>query len=330
MNKQDTAGGIFTISLDFELHWGVSHRLSVNDYKDNLLGTRDAIKGILDLFQKYEIHATWATVGFLFCENKAEINKFSPVGKPNFENNKFNTYRLMDHIGNDESNDPYHYALNVIDEIALTPFQEIATHTFSHLFMLENGITLDDIENDINSAISVAKTKKFSMKSIVFPRNQYNEDILKLCNKFGLVFRGNPDFFYYNPMQYDENSLFIRIMRGLDSYLNFFPKICFEMPKSVKDEKGNLSLNVPGSRFLRPFSKSLVFLEGLKLHRIKSEMEFAAKNNKLYHLWWHPHNFGVNTEQNLRNLNAILIHFQKMKEKYGMVSINMGGFRDEN
>lgn len=317
--------GVFTISLDFELHWGVSHRLTVEQYKANLDGTRYAIDATLKLFEKHGIHATWATVGFLFGAHKDEILNYCPDQRPNFHHQKFNNYRYLDTLGDDEYADPYHYAWEVVKKISMVPFQEIATHTFSHLFTLENGVTADDFENDLVSAISIAKAKGISIKSIVFPRNQYNDVVIEICNKYGINYRGNPDYFYHNPMQYDENWWYIRLMRGADSYLSFFPKICFEGPKSSEGENKQ-ALNIPGSRFLRPFSKRLKLLEPLKIKRIKSELEYAAKNNKLYHLWWHPHNFGVNTKQNIENLSEILHQFNKLQTEYGMQSKNMGEF----
>ena len=38
------------------------------------------------------------------------------------------------------------------------------------------------------------------------------------------------------------------------------------------------------------------FFKKLKMKRIKAQMTYAAKNDKLFHLWWHPHNFGNDIE----------------------------------
>ena len=59
------------------------------------------------------------------------------------------------------------------------------------------------------------------------------------------------------------------------------------------------------------------------LRRIKNEMEDAAKFNSIYHLWWHPHNFGKNLSANLNNLEQILIYYTKLKKKYSMNSVCM-------
>ena len=53
-------GGL-VISLDFELNWN-------GHDKGNILGVREVLPKIVVLFEKYEIHATWATQLFLLLE----------------------------------------------------------------------------------------------------------------------------------------------------------------------------------------------------------------------------------------------------------------------
>ena len=65
--------GTLIVSLDFELFWGMLDVCKLEDYRDNVLGGRKAIPQMLELFEKYGIHATWATVGFLFAENYEEL-----------------------------------------------------------------------------------------------------------------------------------------------------------------------------------------------------------------------------------------------------------------
>ena len=53
-------------------------------------------------------------------------------------------------------------------------------------------------------------------------------------------------------------------------------------------------------------------------------MTHAAKNNLVFHLWWHPHNFGINLEKNMSFLLKIIRHYKKLENEYGMISLNMG------
>lgn len=63
--------GALVISLDFELSWGIRDFESIGN-RNKILPTRQVVPMLLEMFKKYDIHATWATVGFLFFESKTE------------------------------------------------------------------------------------------------------------------------------------------------------------------------------------------------------------------------------------------------------------------
>jgi len=52
-------------------------------------------------------------------------------------------------------------------------------------------------------------------------------------------------------------------------------------------------------------------------------MSFAAKNNKVYHIWWHPHNFGRNTNKNIEFLQDVLEHYKFLNQNYNFQSFTM-------
>ncbi len=62
--------GTLIVSLDFELFWGMQDCVELERYEDHVLGGREAIPLLLELFGKHGIHATWATVGFQFASSK--------------------------------------------------------------------------------------------------------------------------------------------------------------------------------------------------------------------------------------------------------------------
>ena len=64
--------GTLVVSLDFELFWGMLDVCTLDEYRENVLGGRKAIPQMLQLFEKYNIHATWAAVGFLFAEDSGD------------------------------------------------------------------------------------------------------------------------------------------------------------------------------------------------------------------------------------------------------------------
>jgi len=275
---------------------------------------------LLELFAQYNVHVTWATVGYLFHEGRESLEKLQPQLLPTYDQKELSNASTIPSTGISEEEDPYHFAPSLIKLIAATPGQEIATHTYSHYYCLEPGQTPLQFTADINAALDIAKEKGYELKSIVFPRNQYGDQHLRVCKNAGLLaYRGNADSWIYSPSNRENESKLKRASRLLDAYVSWNPSQIHE----VKPATSGQPVNVPASRFLRPYSPSLSFLEGLKIIRIQKEMFEAAKKRKLYHLWWHPHNFGKNTKQNLRQLKAILDYYKILEEQYGMISLNM-------
>jgi peptidoglycan/xylan/chitin deacetylase (PgdA/CDA1 family) len=313
--------GYFVISLDFELHWGVRDKKTIQEYGENILGVRKAIPGMLDLFDKFDVNVSFATVGLLFHNNKRQLLSNLPQQKVNYKNKQLSPYSgYIDSIGENEREDPYHYADELIRCIQSYNRHEICCHTFSHYYCLEDGQTAADFEADLKACQKVAAQYGLELKSLVFPRNQYNPDYLKICVENGIIaYRGNPDSWIYSAKNEEEESLLRRSVRFGDTFLNISGYHTFD----TEEISADLPVNIPASRFLRPFSKKLSFLESLKINRIKQEMTYAAANQRMYHLWWHPHNFGVHTDENLANLQEILQHYNELKIKYSFESITM-------
>ena len=101
----------FVISLDFELLWGVRDHADRESYGRNILGGREAIPRILDLFERHGIRATWATVGFLFAEDKDELLASLPPEelRPTYAQDALSNYRYLGEVGQNERQDPYSF-----------------------------------------------------------------------------------------------------------------------------------------------------------------------------------------------------------------------------
>jgi hypothetical protein len=312
--------GAFVTSLDFELHWGVRDQFPLNGaYTANLEGARTAVPKMLELFERYDIAATWATVGFLFARSKEELLSFYPKIKPEYRDKKYDPY--LEPLGNGEQDDPLHYAPSLIEQIKNTPKQEISTHTFSHYYCLEAGQTAEAFRDDLLSAIAIAKTWNIDIRSIIFPRNQVNPEYVKILLELGItIYRDNEPSWFYSAGATEDHSLPKRAGRLLDTYVPLTAHTLGEW-QSIKQSNG--LYNIPSSRFLRPYNPKAASLESLRLHRICQGITQAAKENKIYHLWWHPHNFGIHQEENVAFLKKILGHVATCRTKYGMQSLGM-------
>lgn len=312
--------GILVVSLDFELFWGVRDKMSLHQYKENLLGVRLAIPAMLEVFYEHNIHVTWATVGFLFCESKQQLLNSIPLIAPTYEDRNLSPYLHLEWVGNNETEDSYHFAHSLIQLILSYPNQRIATHTFSHYYCLESGQNIDSFRADLLAARNIAQEYDIKLESLVFPRNQINPEYLSVCEEIGIkTYRGNEKFWMYKASPHHKETFWKRGTRFLDSYLDLTGHNCH----LLKEIQSTFPRNIPSSRFLRPYTKKIKILEPLKVRRICSDLTYAAFHGLLYHLWWHPHNFGIDLDQNLRNLRQILEHFQLLQKRYGIRSLNM-------
>ncbi len=175
---------------------------------------------------------------------------------------------------------------------------------------------------DLASAVATAQRYGIHLQALVFPRNQFNpayaQDIVdagfRVCriNAAGWLYREGAGDRYFRPD--------VRAARLLDAYLGLAGSqvIAWDAIPFV-----NGLCCLPESRFLRPFAPRLRAIEPLRLERITGEIQKAARDRGVFHLWWHPHNFGRYTEENLALLRRILQAFQRCRETWGMRSLTM-------
>ncbi len=304
-------------SLDFELFWGMQDCIALEDYKENIMGGRKAIPRLLKLFEKHGVHCTWATVGFLFADDYSKLKKYFPQDsmKPAYDKEVLSTYRCFGSIGENEEEAPCYYAPSLIEKISKTEGQEIASHTFSHYYCRESGQTVEQFEADMKAAVELAESKGFTLTSLVLPRNQCEEEYTQVFSKLGLkAYRDEENDWIHKKVKINP---LMKVLRLMDVY---FP-LTGQGGYIPKKEYG--VWNFTGSRMYKPYFKPLAFLERLKIRRIKKQMLHAAKNNLVFHLWWHPHNIGVKTDFHLKQLDEIFGYYEQLKNEYGMVSMNM-------
>jgi peptidoglycan/xylan/chitin deacetylase (PgdA/CDA1 family) len=313
--------GKFIISLDFELFWGMRDGRTVEQYGENVIGVNKAIPRLLTVFNKYQIKATFATVGFLFFRNKAELLNNLPEFFPSYLNKKLSPYSgYFDVICKDAEVDIYHFAPHLISLIQNYPEQEIGTHTFSHYYCLEEGQSISEFKADIESALTIAAKHGIKITSLVFPRNQFNDKYLQVCNKLGIIcYRGNENSWIYKARNGMKENSVRRAVRLIDAYINLSGHNCY----SDVYLKSKTPVDIPSSRFLRPYSGKLKALDLIRLNRIQSGMTYAAKNHLTYHLWWHPHNFGINQDENFSFLEKILEHYTRLNTQFNFQSYTM-------
>lgn len=291
---------------------------------DRFKKIESVVNGMLQLFEKYEIHSTWAVVGLLGHSSLEDLIAKNESGQISYSNKNFSAFPITLEKYKEI---PFEIltGLKEVKQILKTPNQELASHTFAHYYTLEEGQTEEEFSSDLAAMKAFGNQLGHTFKSIVFPRNQVNPSYLKILkdNEY-LAYRGNQENKDWANSTYLNETKGQKVRRVLDAY--------FKISKTKTQKIAELSvenglLNIPASRFLRP-NRGKAIWERRKLKRVKEEMTQAAKNETVYHLWWHPHNFTFEPELSLIQLEEILKHFQTLKKQYQLTSINMGEIAD--
>src|SRR5207237_1049610 len=155
-----------------------------------------------------------------------------------------------------------HYAASLTDLIRACPHQELATHTLSHFYCLAPGQTLAAFSADLRAACLAARRHGTTPASIVFPRNQVNPDYLEACRSAGLLaYRGNNLSPFYREPHEEPPRSYVEVIRFLDRYLPLTRGHSYPLTACQGDGP---PYNVRASRLLKPYRKSLRWLEPLR------------------------------------------------------------------
>ncbi|RZA35828.1 MAG: hypothetical protein EOP92_08530 [Lysobacteraceae bacterium] len=308
----------FVISLDFELFWGVSDRRTVAAYGPNVLGEWEAVPAMLAMFRRYGVRVTWATVGMIMCRDYQHWREIRPPAPPAYLQSRLSPYELDALV---KEHGPLFFARSLVDRILATPGQELATHTYSHFYCGEPGATPEQFAADLACAGHIAAEMGVRFRSAVLPRNQIVPAFLDVLPAAGIgVYRGNGRHWLYRNGDAVAGGVAGRAMRFADAFLPLSGN------GTVREEQHGCLVNLPASLFLYPWDRSGSLLPALRLRRVKAAMTAAAVSGGVFHLWWHPHNFGINLAQNLGLLDEVLRHYRVLADRYGMESHSMGDF----
>lgn len=171
---------------------------------------------------------------------------------------------------------------------------------------------------DVRVAQRLAARQGVTLRSIVFPRNQYAAEHLEICRQRGLTaFRGNPAPWAYAATAGAGQTMARRGLRLIDAHTGVLG------PLTTSARRDGGMVNIAASRFLRPNAGRLGRLHPWHLRVIKRGMTHAARQGGVFHLWWHPHNFGRNLDGNLNGLAQVITHFRRLADAEGMVSCSI-------
>ena len=127
---------IFIISLDTELIWGnIAYPSSetVSLMKKDSKKVRGCIDILLNLFEKYNIPATWAIVGHLFLDHCECEDGIPHQDMPRFKEEWYSSDPCTD-----IQKDPLYYGKDIVEKILSNRIEhEVGCHSFSHVIFSE-------------------------------------------------------------------------------------------------------------------------------------------------------------------------------------------------
>lgn len=263
--------GSLVFSVDAELAWGVHdlHPLTKTE-RQRCRHARTRWLMLLDLFETYDIPATWAVVGHLLTDDE-RYREQHPLSDAWFQT----AVRGIE-------NQPEEWlAHDLIEEIQTSPVgHELGSHSFSHVIFSDASV--DVAEAECRLAREVGKEYRFDFTSFVFPRNEIaHREVLS-----------ESGFQCYRGTQPNE-FLSVPGFRGLGLLAgSVLGRVTPPTVTPSVDEFGLVT--IPASVFLGGFRgqpwSALASLNGdpaVKL--IRRGIDRASENGEVFHLWLHPH-----------------------------------------
>lgn len=262
--------GTFVISFDTELGWG-SIQSGLWKYRENkgyYRLTRNAVKKILDIFDQFELPATWAFVGKMLDECQAELD-YLP------ENIKL---KIKNALNNSEP-DTF-YGIDLLEDVLSRKVNhEIGSHSYSHILFQEGKIEEDIIATELRHMRKIEKKLGLNVNSFIFPQN--------IEGFYDLLVKQN---YHICRSTIQEKSLFNKKFILL-AKINKIIKFLFLSPPM-----SNYSKHISG---IKRFTGSMFFNPGVRREKYIWQYEKrairgikkACATGGCFHLWVHPFNF---------------------------------------
>jgi len=295
--------GYLSISLDVEYAWGRIGTDQNIEFIPLFEKTTEAIDCTLNLFQKYDIPATWACVGRLIEDPAKPSSGFHEdlqVYFPNISNDEIYNSSVFNNSENSFVSQP-----NLIEKICrFNKDHEICSHGYNHIFYGEQSDpTL--VENDLNAVSNLHRHIGIPVNSLVFPKNQ--ENYFDLVKKSGIkYYRGTTvEHFANSP------NIVRKCFRQVDAFLPFSPPTM----RPIETEHG--LLNIPGTMLFRTSHLGLKKFYPTKLleWKAKNSLKKSALRKEITHLWWHPFNFGFKLKAHLSALENVLEFASALRDR---------------
>jgi len=300
--------GIFTISLDLELIWGALDLDGPERFRKACEVERGVvIDRLLDLLVEFDISATWCVLGHLFlerCEPEDGL-KHPQIARPSHSWYPYDWFRQDP--GGDEWSQPLFFGRSLVEKIRSCAVpQEIGCHSFSHIVFGDPGCSREAAESEIAECVRLARQMGIDLRSFAFPRNRVGH--LDVLGEYGFTCYRGPEPTWY------ENTGIAGPLKRLAHLLDVFAAV---KPPLVDCEAAEFGLwNIPGSMIYFPSHGIRRFVPmSRRVKRAVKGLNAAAREGRIFHLWFHPTNMADQMEKMFTGLRRILGHARALREQ---------------
>jgi peptidoglycan/xylan/chitin deacetylase (PgdA/CDA1 family) len=283
--------GALTISIDLELAWGVWDIVTPDDLRLAEAAERPICTALLDLFDRYQVAATWAMVAALLDQRSAQAQP--------------------------GSNACWH-APDIVERIVNARVgHEIGSHGGRHIYFAD--IAEAEAREDLAFASDVHRANGLPFRSFVFPRNAVGH--LGALADAGLrTFRG-PDVGWTGAAR--------RAGRKIGQAVNLADKMLPIPPPAVIATHGGRLVDIPGSMLLLGRNGPRRFvLPAVTRAKLDMGLRRARRSGGTFHLWFHPSNFYYRRDEQLDTLAWFLARAADEAGRGRIEIRTMGGYAD--
>jgi peptidoglycan/xylan/chitin deacetylase (PgdA/CDA1 family) len=308
--------GVFTISLDFELIWGTFDLFGPERFRKVCAAERTVVLRLLELFCEFEVPATWCILGHLFLDRCAASSgrKHPEIVRPNHQ---WCPRDWFDHDPcSDEASAPTFFGRSLVEKIRDCPVpQEVGSHGFSHIVLGDPGCSPATAESEIAACVRLARETGLEVTTFAFPRNRIGH--LDVLRRFGFECYRGPE-----PTWYEQSP-----HRGvLERLAHLWDVLTAATPPVVLPQRTSSGLwNIPGSMIYFPIHGFRRFVPvAWRVLRARRGLDAAARQKKIFHLWFHPTNLVDRTGAMLAGLRNILDHASALRASGQLDFLSMG------
>ncbi|MGH9210718.1 MAG: hypothetical protein ACRD2C_08545 [Acidimicrobiales bacterium] len=325
MTAGELERGVFVVSIDTELAWGLAHRRNGSGRVDpdaiaahDLDREREVIEAMLDVFTRHEIAATWAIVGHLFldhCTPGADGRPHPEVVRPSYPWLDGDWFDIDPSASHEEA--PFYYGRDIVERIAACPVaQEIASHGFSHVMAGEPGCSAAVFASELAASQAVAARRGLQLRSFVYPRNS-------IGHRDELVAAGFSSYRGSRPAAFAASSRWSRRARALVDCMR--PSAGSAV---VPTREASGLWNIPQTYIFAPASSRRRLPPALWVRQPLVRLRQAARERSLFHLWFHPYNVTAAPERALDALERLCRAASVLRDQRRLDVVTMAQLSD--